>query len=93
VLEVTPVRLIYYNLQDNGCVSASREESQLQEVRGTIQEVAADIRAREFPARPGYICKNCEFRFLCPAHESRWLKIEAGDDVERGAVRSFLQQK
>ena len=93
VLEVTPVRLIYYNLQDNGCVSASREESQLQEVRGTIQEVAADIRAREFPARPGYICKNCDFRFLCPAHESRWLKIEAGDDVERGAVRSFLQQK
>lgn len=70
VLDVTPVRLIYYNLQTNECVSASRDAKQLQEVRGTIQEVAADIRAREFPARPGFVCKNCEFRFICPAHEA-----------------------
>lgn len=69
VLDVTPVRLIYYNLQTNECVSASRDAKQLQEVRGTIQEVAGDIRAREFPARPGFVCKNCEFRFVCPAHE------------------------
>jgi DNA helicase-2/ATP-dependent DNA helicase PcrA len=91
VLDVTPVRLIYYNLQNNQCVSAPREESQLQEVRGTIQEVAADIRAREFPARPGFICKNCEFRFLCPAQESRLVQSEAGDETERGAVRPSLQ--
>ena len=92
VLDVTPVRLIYYNLQNNQCVSASRGESQLQEVRGTIQEVAADIRAREFPARPGFLCKYCEFRFLCPAHESRSAKSEAGEDAGRGAVSLSLQQ-
>ena len=61
-LDVKPVRLVYYNLQNNECVSATRDEKQLKEVRGTIQEVAADIRAREFPARPGFICKTCEFR-------------------------------
>jgi DNA helicase-2/ATP-dependent DNA helicase PcrA len=92
VLDVTPVRLIYYNLQNNQCVSAARDEKQLQEVRGTIQEVACDIRAREFPARPGYICKNCEFRFLCPAHESRMARDQTSDDAERSAVRASLQQ-
>jgi DNA helicase II / ATP-dependent DNA helicase PcrA len=92
VLDVTPVRLIYYNLQNNQCVSASREGKQLQEVRGTIQEVAADIRARDFPARPGFVCKYCEFRFLCPAHESRSVRGETGDEAERGAVRLFLKQ-
>jgi DNA helicase II / ATP-dependent DNA helicase PcrA len=70
VLDVNPVRLIYYNLQNNECVSASREEKQLKEVRDTIQEVASDIRARDFPARPGFICKYCEYRSLCPTQES-----------------------
>jgi RecB family exonuclease len=93
VLEVTPVRLIYYNLQSNECVCASREESQLQEVRVTIQEVAADIRAREFPARPGFVCKHCEFRFLCPTQESRSVRSETDEDAKRGAVSLSLQQE
>jgi hypothetical protein len=39
-------------------------------VRNTIQEVALDIRAREFPARPGFYCRNCEYYSLCPAQEA-----------------------
>ena len=92
VLEVTPVRLIYYNLQNNQCVSALREEPQLREVRGTIQEVAADIRARDFPARPGFVCKHCEFRFLCPAQESRLLRVETGEDAELREASSPLKK-
>src|SRR5690242_5013684 len=38
VLDVKPIRLIYYNLQDNTCVFAKREEKQLKEVHDTIQE-------------------------------------------------------
>ena len=91
VLDVTPVRLIYYNLQTNECVSASRDAKQLQEVRGTIQEVAADIRAREFPAHPGFVCKNCEFRFVCPAHESGLARTTPADNAEAAAIRSLLQ--
>jgi RecB family exonuclease len=72
LLEVDPVRLVYYNLQDNRCVAASRDQSQLQQLRATIQRVASDIRAGEFPARPGFICKNCEYSPLCPAQEWRW---------------------
>jgi CRISPR/Cas system-associated exonuclease Cas4 (RecB family) len=78
-LGLEPVRLGYYNLQTNECVTAVREEKLLREVRGTIQEVAADIRARDFPARPGFACKTCEFRFLCPAHEPRGGRLEDGE--------------
>jgi ATP-dependent DNA helicase UvrD/PcrA len=92
VLDVKPVRLIYYNLQDNQCVSATREESQLRELRDTIQEVAADVRAREFPARPGYICKTCEYRFLCPTQESRSIHDEADAAATPGPVRSVRQE-
>jgi ATP-dependent DNA helicase UvrD/PcrA len=79
VLDEEPVRLTYYNLQTNQCVSASREGKLLNEVRGTIQEVAADIRAREFPAKPGFVCKSCDFRLLCPAQELRRVETEALD--------------
>lgn len=82
VLEVNPVRLIYYNLQNNQCVSASREESQLKQVRDTIQEVAADIRARDFPARPGFVCKMCEYRSLCPTQESAAAPRDSADSTE-----------
>ncbi len=69
VLGLQPAQLVYYNLQTNQRVAAEREEKQLRGVRGVIQDVAANIRAREFPAYPGFPCKMCEFRFLCPAHE------------------------
>jgi len=34
-----------------------------------VQEVAADIRARSFPAKEGFICRSCAYRPICPAHE------------------------
>ena len=70
-LGLKPTRLVYYNLQNNQFVAATRSEKQLQELSGAIQEVAADIRAREFPANPGFFCRTCEFRFLCPEIEPR----------------------
>lgn len=71
LLDLDPVRLVYYNLQDNRCVAASRDQGQLQQVRATLQEIASDIRAGEFPPRPGFVCKNCEYSPLCPTQESR----------------------
>jgi DNA helicase-2/ATP-dependent DNA helicase PcrA len=70
-LELEPARLIYYNLETNECVAATRDAKQIEETRGTIQEVAGDIRAREFPALPGFQCRSCEYRFICPAQEPR----------------------
>ena len=69
VLDLNPVHLVFYNLQTNEAVVTTRDEKQLNQARETVQEVAADIRAGQFPARPGFLCKSCEFQPLCPAHE------------------------
>jgi DNA helicase-2/ATP-dependent DNA helicase PcrA len=83
-MELEPVRLVYYSLQTNECVVATRNEKLLNQVRGIIQEVAADIRAREFPFKPGYMCKTCEFRFVCPSQESsRGQSLERENDPEK----------
>jgi DNA helicase-2/ATP-dependent DNA helicase PcrA len=69
VLELNPVRLVFYNLQTNEPVATTRDEKQLDQAREIVQEVAADIRAGQFPAKPGYLCRSCDFQPLCPAHE------------------------
>jgi DNA helicase-2/ATP-dependent DNA helicase PcrA len=89
VLGLEPTRLVYYNLQNNQCVAATRAEKQLQELLGTIQEVAADIRAREFPAAPGFFCRTCEFRFLCPEIEPRRPRV-APQEAEGAPVASTI---
>ena len=71
VLELNPVRLTFYNLMTNMAVSAARDEKQLKKAEDKVQEVAASIRAGEFDANPGYACRTCEYRPVCPAHENR----------------------
>jgi hypothetical protein len=34
-----------------------------------VQEAAAEIRAGEFKARPGFQCRSCAYKPICPAHE------------------------
>jgi CRISPR/Cas system-associated exonuclease Cas4 (RecB family) len=70
-LELEPARLVYYNLETNDSVAATRDDKQLAETQGAIQEVAADIRAHQFPVNPGFSCKTCEYRFICPNEEPR----------------------
>jgi DNA helicase-2/ATP-dependent DNA helicase PcrA len=62
-------RLIFYNMQDNKFVAATRDTKQLARAEEEIQEVAAEIRAGNFPVKMGYACKACEFRLICPAHD------------------------
>jgi DNA helicase-2/ATP-dependent DNA helicase PcrA len=62
--------LVYHSLENNQRVSSVREAKQLAEVCSTIQEVTAAIRAREFPVRPGFYCRSCDYRTLCPAKEA-----------------------
>ena len=69
VLELTPKRLTFYNLVTNEAVVTERDAKALDAVRKTISETADLIRAGEFPARPGFICKYCDFQPVCPAHE------------------------
>lgn len=71
VLELDPVRLTFYNLMTNLPVCATRDAKQLKKAEDKVQEVAANIRAGEFGANPGFVCRSCEYRAVCPAHEER----------------------
>jgi DNA helicase-2/ATP-dependent DNA helicase PcrA len=69
IWELKPVRLVFHYLQDNSRQETTRSPKQLDEAQEIVQEVAADIRARSFPAKEGFICRSCAYRPICPAHE------------------------
>jgi DNA helicase II / ATP-dependent DNA helicase PcrA len=69
IFEWNPVRLVFHYLQNNQIQVTTRDSKQLDEAQNVVQETAADIRAREFPAKPGFICRNCAYKPICPAHE------------------------
>jgi DNA helicase-2/ATP-dependent DNA helicase PcrA len=69
IFEWNPARLVFHYLQNNQIQATTRDAKQLDEAQKIIQEVAADIRAAQFPARPGYLCRNCAYRPICPSHE------------------------
>jgi DNA helicase-2/ATP-dependent DNA helicase PcrA len=69
IFELNPVRLVFHYLQDNKRQSTTRSAKQLSEAQKIVQEIAAEIRAGEFAARPGFQCRSCAFRPICPAHE------------------------
>jgi ATP-dependent DNA helicase UvrD/PcrA len=69
IFDWNPVRLALYHLQNNSLQVTTRDAKQLQEAETLIQETAADIRAREFSPSPGYNCRTCAYKLICPAHE------------------------
>jgi DNA helicase-2/ATP-dependent DNA helicase PcrA len=69
ILELKPARLVFHYLQDNSRQEVPRTAKQLDEALEIVQEVAADIRARSFSAKEGFICRSCAYRPICPAHE------------------------
>jgi DNA helicase-2/ATP-dependent DNA helicase PcrA len=69
VFDWNPARLTLHFLQTNQAVSATRDERQLKKLRCDIQEAAADIRAGEFPGKPCFACRTCDYESICPARE------------------------
>jgi DNA helicase-2/ATP-dependent DNA helicase PcrA len=69
IFEWNPVRLVFHYLQDNQRQETTRDAKQLDQALRVVQETAADIRAGEFSAKPGFICRNCAYKPICPAHE------------------------
>jgi len=69
IFELNPVRLVFHYLQDNKRQTTTRSAKQLAEAQKIVQEVAAEIRAGEFAAKPGFQCRSCAYRPICPAHE------------------------
>jgi DNA helicase-2/ATP-dependent DNA helicase PcrA len=71
IFELNPVRLVFHYLQNNQRQETTRNPKQLDEALKIVQEVAADIRASNFPAKEAFICRSCAYRPICPAHEER----------------------
>lgn len=69
VLELEPKRLVLYNLLSNEAVITSRDAKSLAAAKKRIGEVADQIRAGDFSAKPGFGCRTCDYKPLCPAHE------------------------
>jgi DNA helicase II / ATP-dependent DNA helicase PcrA len=69
IFEWNPVRLVFYYLLNNSIQVTTRDAKQIVAAEKIIQETAAAIRAREFPAKPGYVCRSCAYQPICPAHE------------------------
>ena len=64
-------QIVFYNLEENSSVVTRRSESQLQDCKREVEEVAGKIAAQEFDAKPGFYCSFCAYRSLCPATEKR----------------------
>jgi DNA helicase-2/ATP-dependent DNA helicase PcrA len=69
IFELNPVRLVFHYLQNNQVQVTTRDVKQLDEAQKIVQEAAADIRAGEFSAKPGFGCRSCAYKPICPAHE------------------------
>jgi DNA helicase-2/ATP-dependent DNA helicase PcrA len=74
-LHAEPAELVIFNLEDNTAIHTERDEEALLETRAKIAEVAAGIGAEVFDPKPGFWCRWCEFRNLCPATEQRLYSI------------------
>jgi DNA helicase-2/ATP-dependent DNA helicase PcrA len=61
----------FYNLAENCAITTARSKLELQQARIMIEEVASKIAAKQFEARPGFHCRFCAYRKLCPATEKR----------------------
>jgi DNA helicase-2/ATP-dependent DNA helicase PcrA len=80
VFDWNPARLTLHFLQTNQPVSATRDDKQLKKVRTEIQQAAADIRAGEFAAKPGFACRFCDYESVCPAREQGAAASASGEE-------------
>lgn len=69
IFEWNPVRLVFHYLQNNTTQVTTRDAKQIEDAGKIVQETAADIRAKQFPAKPGFACRSCAYKLICPAHE------------------------
>ena len=71
-LKLKPRRLTFYCLSNNKTVHTARTESDLKTVKTRVLLVADQIRQNQFPPTPGFACKFCDYRPICPAHEENF---------------------
>jgi RecB family exonuclease len=74
--QLVPGRLVLYNLVTNGSVPTKRTPEALRKAEDKVRDVAARIRGGDFEPKPGFHCKWCGYKDLCPATEESPVQIE-----------------
>lgn len=59
-------KLSLYFIDDNVKVSTSRTDEQLEACRTEILELVEEMKKSDFAPTPGFVCKFCDFRLICP---------------------------
>ncbi len=67
--KLTAESLSFYNLETNEAVSTTRTAAQLEETVTDVRAVAEGIAAGVFDPAPGYHCRRCVYREICPQTE------------------------
>ena len=62
----TPERVTLYFTESAQRLSTARTDEQLDAARGEVLARVAQMRAGEFAATPGYPCRYCDYRAMCP---------------------------
>jgi RecB family exonuclease len=75
-LRLNPEKLIFYNLETGTEVVTVRSEQQLREAADLVANVASSIAAGNFDPKPGYHCRWCAYREICPTQEERLYSIQ-----------------
>ncbi len=69
VVGLQPTVLVLFNLANREALATSRTEGEFRELGEKIQQTRNGILAGAFSPSPGFHCRFCSFRPLCPAQE------------------------
>lgn len=68
-------RLVLYNLEGNEAVVTHRSGADIELARKKVLETAASISACDFEPKPGFQCRFCAYKNLCPATEKKFYDV------------------
>ncbi|HJN84859.1 MAG TPA: ATP-dependent DNA helicase [Patescibacteria group bacterium] len=66
IFNLEPKKLTFHYLKDNSRISFIGSDEELDSLRDTIMETIDGIRGRRFEPTPGFMCRFCDFRDICP---------------------------
>jgi superfamily I DNA/RNA helicase/RecB family exonuclease len=75
--DLEPERLVIYNLEDHSEVVTTRSPKDLEAACAQVLQAAEGIAAGRFDPTPGFHCRRCTYRDLCPATEQKLYTIAA----------------
>lgn len=67
IFEIPVSRLSLYYLEDNEKISTERTDEQLDKIVDEVSGIIEELKGSDFNPTPGYLCRFCDFRLICPA--------------------------